>query len=321
MKYLSKSRMKFFLVWLFLFEVSFAQQQKFKLPEAVVQQQLNLLGTRGSPKNDFPIVLHHGIIGFWKVFGKGYFNQIASDLRARGFEVYVTHIRPFGSSAERSEELFEQVKDVLQLSGKKSVRIVAHSLGGLDARCLAFKYQSSRLVKSVTTVGSPHRGTPLVHIALKSVKMLKAFYLPLSILILPTSKYHPSYIDRMIASFDQLRPENMANNFNQRVLNSQSTEYFSFGGVVRPGSSHEFGTQVSFIFVAPRTYLYRAGIFKNDGLIGIESTKWGKFIGELDADHLSLVNQHWPSVPVRTKKNFDAKIFYATHIRNISVTH
>src|SRR4029077_11559874 len=42
------------------------------------------------------------------------------------------------------------------------VHLVGHSLGGLDARYAVTKLGLDKQVRSVTTIGTPHRGTPFV---------------------------------------------------------------------------------------------------------------------------------------------------------------
>jgi len=52
--------------------------------------------------------------------------------------------------------------------------LVAHSMGGLDARHLIARLDPDRRVKSLVTVGTPHLGTPLASWLLDSRRLVPA---------------------------------------------------------------------------------------------------------------------------------------------------
>ncbi len=105
----------------------------------------------------YPIVLAHGMAGFGQLFGVvDYWYRIPSALRAGGADVYVTEVSQFHSSEVRGEQLLAQVEEIVAISGKGKVNLIAHSHGGFDARYVAAVRPD--LVASVTTVGSPHQG-------------------------------------------------------------------------------------------------------------------------------------------------------------------
>jgi hypothetical protein len=92
------------------------------------------------PKN--PIVLAHGFLGFGEKHIPGlpvvqYWVGIAEALREKGVEVIITSVSMTGSIQHRAEQLLKEIE--MKGSGRK-VNIVAHSMGGLDAR-----YMISRL--------------------------------------------------------------------------------------------------------------------------------------------------------------------------------
>ncbi len=123
----------------------------------------------------FPIILAHGICRFDVLLGGGetednrdddsrhYFKNIRSTLRTEGgFTVYHTRVNWAGSADERAADLKPQVERVLRETGAAKVNIIAHSMGGLDVRHLLFNCRNELLherVASVTTIGTPHRGT------------------------------------------------------------------------------------------------------------------------------------------------------------------
>src|SRR5215470_2557518 len=91
---------------------------------------------RGPARPRHPVVLAHGFLGFDEIAGQAYFRGIASHLSAMGAEVHTPRVPPAASVAKRAEKLAELVRAL----PAERVNIVAHSMGGLDAR-----YAISRL--------------------------------------------------------------------------------------------------------------------------------------------------------------------------------
>lgn len=110
-----------------------------------------------------PIVLQHGLAGFNQLGGVlPYWNGIPENLRSGGAEVYVTQVSPFNSSVVRGESLIAQLDDIRAIKGHNRLKfnLIGHSQGGLDIRYVAAVRPD--LVASLTTVGSPHKGSDLI---------------------------------------------------------------------------------------------------------------------------------------------------------------
>lgn len=126
----------------------------------------------------YPIVLAHGIARFdflLNFFSKTfdalglnvdspndalhYFKGIASHLRSHGFDVYHSSVSFAARVDRRAEDLRNEVKKVLTLKGQEKVHIIAHSMGGLDARHMIVNHDMTAKVSSLTTIGTPHLGT------------------------------------------------------------------------------------------------------------------------------------------------------------------
>lgn len=107
----------------------------------------------------YPIVIAHGFASspdnIWA------FKGVKPALEKDGHRVYVARVSPFAGTAQRAQELKAFVDQVLQQSGASKVNIIAHSMGGLDARILispkGLGYGSR--VASVTTISAPHLGS------------------------------------------------------------------------------------------------------------------------------------------------------------------
>lgn len=229
---------------------------------------MTALRRRKPPAPPFPVVLAHGIFGFDTV-GLGnlrqeYFRGIARALRACGTEVHVVRVSPVGSIADRAAELAQQIR----LLKARRVNIVAHSMGGLDARYALSKLSLSRCVASLTTIGTPHGGTPIadrgVRLAADQLRLRKM-------------------IEALGArAFDDLTTAKMAA-FNEQVPDAPGVAYASYLGSVKGGAR-----RVNVLLIPGFLYLKKvAG--GNDGIVPAESQKWGEVIEEVEADHWAQI--------------------------------
>ena len=109
----------------------------------------------------YPIVLVHGLAGTDRYANLiDYWYGIASDLESHGANVYVANLSGFQGDLGpngRGEQLLAYVQQVLAATGARKVNLIGHSQGGLDVRYVAAV--APELVGSVTTIGTPHRGS------------------------------------------------------------------------------------------------------------------------------------------------------------------
>lgn len=281
----------------------------------------------GAPTR-YPIVLAHGFDasptnrwGFWKV------DQALLD---DGHDVYVAIVPPYERVAVRAAHLARVVDDALDASGADKVNLIAHSMGGLDARHLISSLGYGDRVASLTTISSPHRGTAVADAVLK---VLPGFADPL--------------VDRLAAAwgatFNELADEKTdvagaledlseanAPKFAAENPDDPKVYYQSWAGVSSPFGVHDeddweacegrilrhAGTTDRLHFsLLPMAVLTGKGLrdLPNDGMATVESAKWGRFRGCIPADHLDEVGQPRHDGPVSTT-GFDHLRFY----RNIA---
>ncbi|MEO4049345.1 triacylglycerol lipase [Pseudomonas sp. CAU 1711] len=115
--------------------------------------------TQSQTKN--PIVLVPGIFAFDTIATIDYWYKIPSALQSQGATVHVPKINAFDSSAKRGEDLIAQLEQIRASSGGtvQKFNLIGHSQGGLTARYVMNTRPD--LVASVTTLNSPHKGSPL----------------------------------------------------------------------------------------------------------------------------------------------------------------
>ena len=109
-----------------------------------------------------PIVFAHGLLGFdYLRLGPCrlacYWSKLPEKVRAAGNRVFVARVAPLGSIAERAGQLKAFIEEKCP---HEEVHIIGHSMGGLDARYMISKLGMASRVLSLTTLGTPHRGTP-----------------------------------------------------------------------------------------------------------------------------------------------------------------
>lgn len=108
------------------------------------------------------IVLAHGILGFGSglfPFGVKYFNGVKAFLEQHGFEVFAPSVAPLGSLDARSEQLARQIEG--QWPGEDDLAIIAHSMGGIDARRVIHRHAVGKRIKGLVTIATPHFGSPV----------------------------------------------------------------------------------------------------------------------------------------------------------------
>lgn len=91
--------------------------------------------------------------------GVNYFKGIARHLRDNGFDVYQSNVSFAAPVTKRAEDLRAEVTKALSLKQSEKVHIIAHSMGGLDARHMIVNLGMADKVASLTTIGTPHNGT------------------------------------------------------------------------------------------------------------------------------------------------------------------
>ncbi len=108
-----------------------------------------------------PIVMVHGLLGFdrmamgtWVL--TDYFRGIPDLLRAAGNRVLLARLSPTGGIADRAAQLKEQIDKEYS---HEPVHLLSHSMGGLDSRHMITHLGMANRVLSLTTLGTPHRGT------------------------------------------------------------------------------------------------------------------------------------------------------------------
>jgi triacylglycerol lipase len=217
------------------------------------------------------IVLAPGVLGFKRLAGLEYFRGVAGRLRASGAHVLPATTDPLGTIEDRAQRLARQIQNALspaaapgeRLDLSQPIHILAHSMGGLDARLLIAKNlrDLSSRIATLTTIGTPHFGSPVATLLDKG-NVLE--------ILSPLLALDGELVGELRALRDRTNAvhdlsEAAARQFNDDCPDDPRVKYFEVVGAGREGRFHTAAFYaLTFLFVNAK-----AG--KNDGVVSLKS--------------------------------------------------
>lgn len=259
-------------------------------------------------KTRYPIVFSHGMTGFIRIgtdtLGVDYWYQILPDLARNGGNIWATRVSPFHSSEERGEQLLRQVEDVIALTGSNKVNLVGHSHGGPTIRYVAGV--KPEYVASMTSIGAPHKGSPVSDFILKLRDIAPFLETPVTTVVNLYSKavVWAQGLDPHLFPHDSLAGANSLSLpgsalFNQKypigIPTSSCGEGKFYDSGIYNYSFAGIGTVTNIL--DPDSALKATSLLidngkNNDGLVGRCSAKFGKTVrDDYNWNHLDEVNQ------------------------------
>lgn len=282
----------------------------------------------GDAPKAYPIVLCHGLDGFENIGPIDYFYGVKAMLTKAGYDVHTPVVDPYNTSDVRGAQLQQQVEKILESTGARKAILICHSQGGLDCRYVANKMGDK--IASVTTISSPHRGTPIADMAMGKIPgpMQKALEAILNALGLTIQAIDGTTSTSMNArgAIELMTSEGTAD-FSRRFPDDPRVRYFSIAGRsngARGDYSCSTPTEAPFVGrwnqwldpINPLLSLPGAILNNdvspppaNDGLVPVGSAKWGTFLGCIPADHLDEMCQIAGASP-GAGNPFDCHLFY-----------
>ncbi len=255
-------------------------------------------------RGPFPIILVHGFAGFQGIGPLTYFYRVADDLRRRGEVVYEPELPPFAPPPTRAPVLAAAIRQALAETGRSRVVLIAHSLGGLDARYLISTLGMGDRVAALVTVATPHRGTRLGDAFAGLLPGIN-----LGILDATATAIGAVYNDAPgraeIRTTLAALSERDAIVFNAHNPDDARVRYYSVAGRSNRRDGHAVcgdavvanqpsRVDVAFLLIAPLTLFLEGNDpdhLVNDGLLTVRSARWGTFLGCYPADHFDEVGQ------------------------------
>ncbi len=240
---------------------------------------------RSKPRH--PVVLAHGLFGFDEVgvgaIRQAYWKGIRDALEKDGNRVIVPRVPACGSVADRAAALTRAVT----LLDEKRVNVLAHSMGGLDARLAVTHLGLASRVAALVTVGTPHRGSPLADLSTDVARRIGLQRL-LETAGVPLDAFHDLATARMAR-------------FNEEVSDVRSVAYASVVGIVRRKRRAN-------PLLVPGYLWMKKGWGASDGIVPASSQRWGQVLAEVEADHWAQTG--W-------SRHFDAADFWVRIVREL----
>jgi triacylglycerol lipase len=243
----------------------------------------------------FPVVFCHGMLAMTMLRrcipeDPNYFVHLRTFLHERGIDALFPGVEPTGGVAERAEQLRDQVRRWTD----EPVNIVAHSMGGLDARHLISRLGFAGNVRSLTTIATPHRGSALADWFVVNYRDRVPLLRGLEALGVNVDGFRDCCPDACRA-------------FNAETPDAAGVRYFSFGASVplervTPPLRRGWG-------------LLMPTEGPNDGMVSVWSARWGQYVGTLAVDHFA---QTPDGLFVHPAEDFDAVGFYSRLVEDLS---
>ena len=239
---------------------------------ALYKDNLNLTRKEGELcRTKYPLVMVHGI-GFRDFRYFNYWGRITRELLRNGAAVYYGNQEALGTIEYNAGDIKKKIMEVMEREGCDKVNIIAHSKGGLDARYAISVLGMEDHVASLTTMSTPHRGC-------KFVDKLAS--------IVPERMYRfiARHFDNTFRRFGDQNPDfytathqfctDVSEVFNREVPNSDKVYYQSYMSKMKSAWSDSL-LSIPYLFI-------KAVDGDNDGLVSIDSAKWGEFRGVITA--------------------------------------
>jgi triacylglycerol lipase len=248
----------------------------------------------------YPIVLMHGF-GIGASFRRGgHLHEETMHLRSRGVRAVAPNVSPYNTVKSRCEMWEERLMRVLDETHADQISIIAHSMGGLDARHLISKKGWHDTVEALVTIATPHRGSSVASFILKQPQSVRKWLANMADWLGTHILEDGSANIRQ--ALNELTPEYVENTFNEEVPDHPDVQYWSYGCQAGKGTD----IPIDPIFRYLNNYLYeQEGV--NDGIVSVRSARWGEYLGTINADHARQVG-----IRSRLAASFDAKEFYAS---------
>lgn len=226
-------------------------------------------------KTKYPIILVHGImikdIFFLKAFG-----QIDRILKIQGHNVSKSNIDGVGTIESNAAMLKEEILKICEEFGVDKVNIIAHSKGGLDSKYMIQNLDMEDKVASLTTLCTPHKGSPMASWFLKWPKF--------------ALKFLAFWINFWYRIFGDKNPDSLKVCQELALVDTIEDETISFSDKVycQSYSTTLKRSRDNFLMGIPLMFAKHYEKEKtSDGLVSKDSSKFGDYHGDAIDDSIS----------------------------------
>ena len=257
----------------------------------------------------YPILLVHGV--FFRDFRFfNYWGRIPYALKQNGAVIYYGSQQSAASVSDCGQELAERIRSIVQETGCEKVNIIAHSKGGLDSRYAISACGAAPFVASLTTINTPHRGCIFADYLLEKIptNVQKSVARKYNAALKKCGDANPDFLSAvqdLTASACTVR--------NEKLFDHPAVCYQSVGSQMNCASSGRFPLNMAYPLV-------RHFDGANDGLVSLESARWGAHFIRLAVpegrgiSHGDMIDLNRENIP-----GFDIREFYVNLIAELKI--
>jgi triacylglycerol lipase len=255
----------------------------------------------------YPVVLAHGMGASAEILGiVDYWWGIPEALQDEGCKVYITSVNGMDSTANKAASFKSQFLQILSISGASKGNIIGHSHGTIYTRYAISNLGLAPKVASHTSIAGPHRGSVIADVIIGIVPDSLEWLVGDTLDFIYAFVFGDKNPNSLQNGYDLTRSY-MINTFNPNTPDMADIYYQSWAAKIKMMAVD--ARNWYFIATWPILLAYEGD---NDGLVSVNSAKWGTFRGVEDAswysagcDHLNIVDQLFGVTP-----GFDAPDFY-----------
>ncbi|MCX7678778.1 MAG: alpha/beta hydrolase [Spirochaetes bacterium] len=243
-------------------------------------------GSSNSCTTRYPIVLSHGMGTQAMILGIiDYWAAVTGDLEENGADVYITSVNAMDSTANKGLQWKLQVLQILAITGKSKINVIGHSHGAIYTRYAISNLGMASRVASHTSIAGPHRGSVIADIIMGIIPN-SLEWLVGGILDIVMSFLMGDVNGNSVANGYDLVRSHMINVFNPNTPNMPGVYYQSWAYKIKlPATALAITWAIMLPFEGA-----------NDGLVSVNSAKWGNFRGTIEGawwgpgvDHMQAV--------------------------------
>lgn len=261
-------------------------------------------GSGDSCATKYPVVLAHGMGASAEILGiVDYWWGIEEAIEGEGGDVYITSVNGMDGTAAKAASFKEQYLQILAVTGKSKANIIGHSHGTLYTRYAISNLGLENNVASYTGIAGPHRGSAIADMVMYGIPDSLKPAVAGSLDFIYAYLFGDTNPNTLQNGWD-LTTDYMKNVFNPNTPDKPGVYYQSWAAKAK--------TSCPSVILEPTWLIMLAKEGANDGLVSVESAKWGNFRGVQDAawyspgcDHLNIVGQFFGVTP-----GFSAPEFY-----------
>jgi pimeloyl-ACP methyl ester carboxylesterase len=251
--------------------------------------------TRSHRVTRYPVVFCHGMLAFSALRMQlpedlNTFAPLREFLRRRGFRALFPQVAPTAGVVSRAGQLRDQILAWTD----EPVNLIAHSMGGLDARYLITHLGMADRVRSLTTVSTPHRGTYLADWFTAHFHSRIPLLLAMQALGINVDGFRDCKLDA-------------CRGFNEATPDAPGVQYFSYGAEVAASRLSPVLRRAWNILTPVEG--------PNDGMVSLASARWGEYLGTLHADHFAQMPD---AVMLRPREDFDSLGFFTRVVEDLA---